>query len=726
MKPTVRKIVLFVASFLCCGLMTGKPAIKGFFTLTQPDGTEFRAVLHGDEFSRILKDAGGHAIMLDSDGWYCYAAFNPDGSRYSSGYVVGEKAPAYVLDASMAVPEAALKMLSANLRRPADLERLAVRIGDSKAVGPVEKACPVILAQFSDLSMSHTASDFNALVCGRGYTAGGATGSVLEYLEEQFRDDYIFNFKVSPIVTLSRPYSYYGANDSKGRDAHLGEAVEEACRKAAEAGFDFSRFDGDGDGSVDNVFVFFAGKDEADGAGDDFIWSQQYYLRYMDRAMTIDGKVIDCFTVAAEMAVRDNGRFGFTGIGTFCHEYSHSLGLMDMYDTDGTGSGGMGDGLWYTTALMDGGSRNNSSNTPPHYNAIDYDCLGIGSPEILAAGEYKLEPISENRRYLRFEGSNPGEYYLIECRDNNGWDRYIGGSGLAIYHIDKSKRPAGMSDYYMRALTAAERWEANQVNCRPEMQCARFVPAWPEARAFDSNGNYVGNPSVVFFPYGDKDAFTSETSPSFSFWSGEKSSLAITGIRRSGDGVEFRVVNIGGVDFPEVRITSSDIFQNTAIISWERTEGDYNGSSYVSWGQSDGNMTTVEVKPYAAGRYAIRLHGLTPRTAYKFSVCFGNEIVKGREVSANFTTGSQYKGYPFIYLNGVDRNSDGSFRRGARLPLVVYNVHDSYGVDWFFDGRKVEPASSGYYIVESSGELRAEIHGADGSTDVLYKEIIVK
>ena len=73
-----------------------------------------------------------------------------------------------------------------------------------------------------------------------------------------------------------------------------------------------------------------------------------------------------------------------------------------MYDTDLEGSGGKSEALWKTTALMDGGNYNNDGRTPPYYNAIDRDMLGIGKPEELKEGKYKLEPVNVNGRFLKF------------------------------------------------------------------------------------------------------------------------------------------------------------------------------------------------------------------------------------------------------------------------------------------------------------------------------------
>ena len=130
-----------------------------------------------------------------------------------------------------------------------------------------------------------------------------------------------------------------------------------------------------------------------------------------------------------------------------------------MYDSDYEASGGYSEGLWYSTSLMDGGCYNDNTNTPPCLNAIELDQLGIIEPEVLAVGDYVLRPLSEKKRFLRMDTDNPGEYFLFECRAASGWDQYMGsyggfvGSGLLIYHVDRSMNAAGYSQQQDRILS---------------------------------------------------------------------------------------------------------------------------------------------------------------------------------------------------------------------------------------------------------------------------------
>lgn len=725
---SMKKLLLtFLIAILALTQAEARSVRNRSVVLTQPDGQTLPAVINGDEFSRSIRDLQGHALIQDSEGTWCYAAFAPDGTKFSSGYRAGKEAPAYILSASMASPLLHIRPKDRRLLRDGhqDFIKPALAPGTKQ-----KKHCMILLVDFKDKKMTYTRADFERMVRQKGYSLNGAQGSVNDYFNDQFQGDIEFTYEISDIITLDNDCAWYFGNkdDSDQRPDH---AVAEACRKASAAGVNFSGCDDDGDGEVDNVFLFVAGKDEADGGGEDCVWSHMHYLEFSDDAgianLVIDGKRINNYAISTEYRQNSDRTFTFASIGTFCHEYSHALGLRDLYDTDYAGSGGYGNGLWYTTGLMDGGNMNNDGNTPPHYNAVDYHISGIGQAEELKVGTYTLEPISRGRRFLKMETGTPGEFYLIECRDNKGWDAYIGGKGLLIYHIDRSKSPAGRSDRYEMAMTAEQRWYYNEVNSRPSHECAQLIPATPGISAYTADGYLTGNTSQIFYPSKTNDAFTSLSTPAFVFWNGTESPLAITDISMEGDNVTFTVSKMGNVSVPEIRLGKTEIFQDAAIIQWEAEDPGYEGTAYVTWGEIGQEETVeIEVQPYARGRYALVLDGLKTMTSYSAGIRFKEMGLSSKEAQVNFTTKRIYDGYPFIFMNTVPRNGDGSVPEGSMVPLRVYNARNAASVDWYMGNTKISVGSDGYYHITSSGNLKAIIHWKDGTKDVLMKEIILK
>lgn len=694
--------------------LRAKPACGWILSLHQPDGAVVQARLSGDEFAHVMTDLQGHALVQNSDGYWCYALYSPDGSSHSSGYVAGTDAPGHILSASTYVPDAAMSLAVSSKRRKIAAVRRDAALKMSSALqavraGTTEVKTIILLAQYSDVKMKYTRDDFVSLM-----TSGD--GSAKKYMEDQFLGKCEFTFEIGPLVTLSGKQADYGRNTGEpGTDVAPAAAVAEACRLSSAAGVDFSGFDADNDGVVDNIFLFAAGKDEAEGGGDDCIWSHSWSLSGADIDLTLNGKKIDGYAIASELGLRRNGSYLFTTIGTFCHEFSHTLGLMDMYDTDGD-TGGKADCLWGSTCLMDSGNYNDEGRTPPYYNAIDRDMLSLGNPEYLRPGKYSLEPIGENGRYLRYDTGNEGEYYLIECRSRAGWDKYVGGSGLAIYHIDKSDNQAGYSKTYSADVTAWQRWLSNEINCLPSHQCADMIEAYPSASSVKQ----------VFFPYGEHNSFSHLTSPAFTFWDGTASAMAISDIAISGNNVTFTVTEVGERLPDNATVTSKDIFQDAAIIRWETDDALSTAVAIVSWGLSGKAAQELEVEAYAPGKYAVTLEGLAPSTAYSARIYYVSGGVKGKEAVANFTTKSLYKsGYPYIYLNNVSRNAGGLFVRGAELPLRIFNVSDAYSAEWYMDGKRISTDGSGYYKLMRSGRLKAVITYADGSEDIIIKDVRV-
>ena len=705
---TLRIRVISLLCFLSILNLGAVPARQGVFTVRQPDGRTLEIIVHGDEFGKITTTADGCAIVRQNDGYYCYARFDSEGRRFSTGYRAGRAAPDDVIARSRAIPYAQISRLRREMQVSSTTSRPLAQF-----IGPETKATEVfrgivILAQFTDLKFSYTKANFESLLNTHNYSYNGATGCAVDYFNDQFEGKAKFAFDVSEIVTLSHECAYYGANDNDGIDQRAPDLVAEAC-KLVSGQVDFSKYDLDGDGEVENVFVFVPGTDEAEGGGEDHIWSHAWYVKDGARiTCRVNGKLINRYAISTELGFNKSvKKYVFTGIGTFCHEFSHVLGLPDFYDTDNENSGGTAATVWKDISIMNGGCYNNNGNTPPNYGAIELEALGLGTCEPLSVGFTSLKPISQVKRYLKKEADVEGEFYLFEAREKEGWDLYIGGSGMIISHVDRSKRDAGYSDTYTHTLTAFERWTIyNEVNCRPDHQCADMVGSSVSGRSL----------SQMFWPYGSIDSFSSLTRPTFSFWSGEVSDVNISGITRTSEGVSFSVVG-------PLAITRTEAFQTAAIVQWEGSQSSI--PCHLEW-QSGSKKGSVTVRSYADGKYAYILQDLEPGAQYSISVCYeGQDDYK---VSDSFKTKAYYSdGYAFIYLNSTNRASNTkAFIKDSQMPLQVFNAKNARSITWYFNNVKITPGASGYYTLTSEGQLKAEIVYNDGSTDIIAKKISFK
>ena len=482
MKRILPAKFLFLFLFACC--FHSAYAVKAYpdpIQVIQPDGTTLTIRKHGDEFLNWTT-CGDRLVKQKPDGFYYLAEFLSDGNVQATDIRVD---PGLIRQSTTQVFPPAAAIHRARILREefsrifaarSDVARLRPDIfpavkGASASIALGQKKFLVILAQFSDLEfVSATAQeDFFNLLNQEGYAANGGTGSVREYFRQNASGAFDPVFDVVGPVTLSRPVSYYGANNDEGKNMYerSREMVAEAVRSADYyLGTDFSPYDNDGDGYIDNVFVYFAGHNEAEGGGDHTIWPHAWST--YDQSTTVDGVTTGSYACTSEL--RGASGTAMAGIGTYCHEFGHVLGLPDFYDTDGK-ENGEARGL-VRFSLMSGGNYNNAGRTPPYLTTVERILLEWRADEIeeiTTSGDYRLDPVSGNSAY-GVATANPGEFFLFEYRKKEGWDNSLPNSGLLIYHIDMSENLVG-------GTSAADRWRFwDGINTYASHQC--YVTWW--------------------------------------------------------------------------------------------------------------------------------------------------------------------------------------------------------------------------------------------------------
>lgn len=562
----------------------------------------------------------------------------------------------------------------------------------------------VIPAQFSDVSFTVSRNGFQAL----------ADEAAL-YWKDQC-PGWEFDFYVAPIISLPRPRAYYGGNDYHGSDRHPDKFVRDAC--TLSTGLDFSRFDVDGDGIIDHLILFYPDRDEADDAvqNADCLWSQFWRLSESDsgRWKSPDGVFVDTYALVSELGKTSTG-YHKASIGTLCHELAHTFNLPDFYDTDYI-QGGFSEGLWGSLSLMDKGNYNNYGKTPPNLTSVEMWLLGLSEGRKLHTGEETLRPIGESGDFLVLSTENDGEMFFFECRDNSGWDEYIGGRGLLIYHLDRSAGTIGGMD-------TRERWLSNRVNAFKGHQCVDLVEADPgvadEFTVAYSTGTLLEKVPRVFFPCGEINSFEP---PAFSSWKGKASPLSLSDIRILEDGcVSFTV---SGTDTPtRIVIDRCEVYQDAAIIQW-RTDNTEDEVCHLRITSGPAVLADVDIAAWQRGHFAFVADALSPSTNYNMTVSVEDGAVSVERV---FKTKSAIRGgVPYIYLGYVPRNDDGSFPPGVRLPLRLYNSPAGAEVLWTFNGERVECGPDGYFIAGSEGELRAEVFCPGSRKLTVSKTIIMR
>lgn len=457
---------LFIS--LAAGAVPAKP---GPFQYTQPDGSVVTLERHGDEFLNWTTLYGTQRVVeLDENGFW---------------------RPSQISEASREA--ARLRRQTVGEQR---LQILHSRSRSNVSMTQGSRHIPVFLVEFPDknFSVENPADSFSAMLNQPGYSGNEGTGSVQDYFMDNSHGRFQPIFDVYGPVMLPNEMAYYGKNRSgQGTDIRPELALFDACVILADQ-VDFSIYDADGDGFVDMTLFYYAGYSEAEGASTNTIWPHQYTVQASSsdeaRNTRFNGKKLGNYFCTAELKGTQGTKQ--CGIGPTCHEFSHSLGLPDFYDTDYEKNG---ECMGLTSfSLMDGGCYLNESRTPPYLNAEERVMLGwMAEEEVLdlTSGTVSFPAIQNNVAYISY-CSVEGEYYLYECRDASGWDAYLP-EGMLIYHADKSM------DHRVGNTTAYDLWNnwrySNAINAYGNHPCFYVVPA-----ADLNNFNYRGSLSRWVFP----------------------------------------------------------------------------------------------------------------------------------------------------------------------------------------------------------------------------------
>ena len=391
---------------LTSAIVFAVPAKKGIWKTLQLNGTPVRAQLMGDENMHYwLTDDG--LQLTEQDGVFVMA--DMEQLRLSSRQ----------------------RMQRSAARRQSRARHH--EIGDFTHYTGQKKGL-IILVEFSNMKFQESNDSllFTRICNEAGYSEGHFRGSVYDYFKAQSYGEFELTFDVVGPVQMDTTYQYYGKDvGGPGYDAHPGDMVATACQ-AIDHLVDFHDYDWDGDGEVDQVMCIYAGLGQANGGSATTIWPHEWVLTESDygQTLTLDDVTINTYAVANERTTS-----GIQGIGTICHEFSHCLGLPDMYDTSEDGSN-FGMGQW---SIMDQGSYNGNSFCPSGYSSFDKISCGWVMPIELTANQTisDMKPLEDTPEVYKVSNdAYPDEYFLLENRQRKGWDAELPGSGMLILYVD--------------------------------------------------------------------------------------------------------------------------------------------------------------------------------------------------------------------------------------------------------------------------------------------------
>ena len=614
---TTKLTTLSSLAALCClfGTQTSiaVPAKPGLLTVEQADGTTLNVMLRGDERSHFYLSEDGYLLSNINDEFF-YADVDASGNITSSDLRarnISERSQAdnaylHTVDMERAYSRLAERASQAAMRM-APKARFAPSQGPGLFPGTHfpsigEQKAIVILVEYKDVKMTlDDAHDyFDRMLNEPGFSDYGGTGSAHDFFTECSEGQFDPQFDVFGPVTLSKNRSYYGGNDWWGNDEHPEEMVIEACQLLDET-VDFSQYDRDGDGYIDNVFIFYAGRGEASGGTSDTVWPHSWDVSSATSTpYYFDGVRLDRYGCSNEY---ETGRPD--GVGTFVHEFSHVMGLPDLYATTYTGA--FTPGSW---SALDYGPYNNDGCTPPLYGAFERYALGWIEPlPVDGPINATLYPIGTNQAGI-IRTPKENEFFLLENRQKVSWDTYIPGHGMLVWHID-----------YNESI-----WNSNIVNNTSSHQYVDIEEA-------DNTASDSSRAGDAFPGTANKTSFTDDTKPSMKTWNGTRLELPITDIAESQDGVITFVV-CGGADpiSPTEALEATDIESESFVANWKSAGENAKYVLNVYTRPEAGDEIEERVAEYVPGWHnrlvgnvtSVLVDGLKPETPYYYTVSVGN------------------------------------------------------------------------------------------------------
>lgn len=616
----MKKIIIFSLLVVCFVQTTfAIPAYPKPLKVKQADGSWLTIQMRGDEHGHYVLTSDGIPLVFNArQENYEYADWK-DGKVQASGIKAVEasertaKVKAFVesLDKSAILESfkrARLQQLQQTLssRRNASLKAGSnpqkEKLNNFPTIGEVHSL--VILVQFADTKFSTVGSDahqfFNNMLNEPGFTySNGANGSARDFYLNSSNGRFQPQFDVIGPVTLPEKYSYYGANQGSSVDnpARLEQFVREACT-LADPLVDFSQYDHNQDGYIDNIYFFYAGKGEADSGDGNAIWPHSAYYSDMakdaglsETSLKLDGIEVGNYTCSNEI----NGTLITpqpAGIGTFVHEFGHVLGLADHYDVN-YGMTTFAPGSFDTMAQA---SYNNNGNTPAAFSAYERACLGWLDLTVLKNGVDSLNVLPDlndsNKAYVvPVGGTNDEEYFIMENRQKKGWDAFIPGHGMLLWHIDYD----------------AKAWEKNELNITGTHQRVDIV----EADNKLTDNTRAGDP----FP-----GTSNVTQCNLTSWAGGKV-MSLDDIEEK-DGI----INLmlGGLNLklntPDVKVT--EVQDSSIVVGWTDVPVAkryvLNISSVVN-GKKE-SLPLYNNKVYTAAQPSLHVEGLSPETTYEITL----------------------------------------------------------------------------------------------------------
>lgn len=509
-------IPFFVAFFATT--LWAMPALDKTWKAKQPDGSTIEVRKFGNEHFHFTGTPDGYPIHKDSRGYFRYIDKNGKLSNQkpkNKDDIIRSLKQKHLAksknSAPMMAPSATNASSSESMSTPQMLPAVSKTISG-------EKNALVILVQFNDLpfSFEDPKASFDSLLNMEGYNKHKQSGSAKDYFVQNSMGKFKPHFDIVGPVTISgnyhKDYGYLSQNGNYGAQLALQAALDTLIRLGT---VDFSKYDNDGDRYLDFVHMIYAGFGAHDSDQDSAIWPHKWIFQYR-KAVAQNAQrrsiYVSSYACSAELDgysynINPNNKI-IAGVGNFLHEFSHLMGLPDLYATGSTPQATPSS--W---SIMDNGAYNSNNyygplaTSPPYYSAFERMSLGwMDATDLYVNGSVSITGIENNVALRLTNPSNNDEFYLLEYRTQKDWDQALPNHGMLIWHIDYNKMA----------------WDSAKVNST-EHQHVDLIEADNDTSLYTLNGNsFPGKSRVTEFSQ-------------FSLWDGTTLPVALSNITEASD-----------------------------------------------------------------------------------------------------------------------------------------------------------------------------------------------
>lgn len=598
-KTFVSSIMLLAAAVQSIFAVPARPGVVK--TVTQPDGSTLEVMVVGDEFRHCYLTVDRIPLMRDTEGRFCYATVDITGHAVPSQFQARDAAMRTGVEKTFVASLDTQLIGSRLFERGSMLKKSSANISAGIGLDPDDTCFPhegdvhalVLLVEYSDVKfkVADPADYYNRFLNEEGFSDHNGTGSCRDYFMSVSTGKFRPTFDAVGPITLSRSMSYYGGNDIWGNDNNPEKMVIDAC-KLIDDDIDFRDYDIDGDGEVDNIYIIYAGKGEASYGTESSVWPHRWTLDAAGASLRLDGVKINNYGCCNEW---DDIRP--SGIGTFCHEFGHVMGLPDLYSTDYGGAERLTPDSY---DVMDRGSYNNDGRTPPSYSAFERNAMGWIDLQVIDGPDaITLENINDSNTACIIPTGDKNEFFLLENRQLTGWDSHIPGHGMLIWHIDFD-------------LSV---WKNNTVNNDVNHQYVDIVEAG--GRANSSNAAVLK--SYPFPGTSRNTEFTDDSTPAMRTWAGAGLGLPITEIVEADGVISFNVAG-GYVDLDVPQPVATSVNPGGFTLSWGAVEKALSYTVDIYAKDDTGNVLPTRFSDYSTKSTSVTVDRLAPATRYYATV----------------------------------------------------------------------------------------------------------